>query len=190
MRDEGDTGDTEGRVGLAWFLRETDFHLTVMSMHWSAVARIPMTLEERLGVGFRKHLGVPDKVIQAVLRHEDVSATQRSYIKTVSHVVTDAMKELEARIARAAVVQQVSATWSQVFEKLEPTSGLEPLTCRLRIIVRFQVCTRQTCWIKAVKQISARTEWSSGDVDNVGFEWEELSAHVTITSQEKPDEMT
>jgi integrase len=53
-------------------------------------------------------LGVPDKVIQAILRHEDVSTTQRSYIKTVPEVVTNAMKQLEARIARAAVVQQVS----------------------------------------------------------------------------------
>ena len=53
-------------------------------------------------------LGVPDKVIQAILRHEDVSTTQRSYIKTVPQVVTDAMNQLEARIARAAVVQQVA----------------------------------------------------------------------------------
>jgi integrase len=49
-----------------------------------------------------------DKVIQAILRHEDVSTTQRSYIKTVPQVVTDAMNQLEARIARAAVVQQVA----------------------------------------------------------------------------------
>jgi len=53
-------------------------------------------------------LGVPDKVIQAILRREDVSTTQRSYIKTVPRVVTDAMKQLEEKIARAAVVQQVS----------------------------------------------------------------------------------
>jgi integrase len=51
---------------------------------------------------------VPDKVIQAILRHEDVSTTQTSYIKTVPQVVTDAMNQLEARIARAAVVQQVA----------------------------------------------------------------------------------
>jgi integrase len=49
-----------------------------------------------------------DKVIQAILRHEDVSTTQRSYIDTVLQVVTDAMNQLEARIARAAVVQQVA----------------------------------------------------------------------------------
>src|SRR6266404_5407211 len=63
----------------------------------------------RRGLATNLHeLGVPDKVIQAILRHEDVSTTQRSYIKTVPQVVTDAMKQLEARIVRAAVVQQVS----------------------------------------------------------------------------------
>jgi integrase len=63
----------------------------------------------RRGLATNLHeLGVPDKVIQAILRHEDVSTTQRSYIKTVPRVVTDAMNQLEARIARAAVVQQVS----------------------------------------------------------------------------------
>jgi len=63
----------------------------------------------RRGLATNLHeLGVPDKVIQAILRHEDVSTTQRSYIKTVPRVVTDAMNQLEARIARAADVQQVS----------------------------------------------------------------------------------
>jgi hypothetical protein len=63
----------------------------------------------RRGLATNLHeLGVPDKVIQAILRHEDVSTTQRSYIKTVPQLVTDAMNQLEARIARAAVVQQVA----------------------------------------------------------------------------------
>ena len=63
----------------------------------------------RRGLATNLHeLGVPDKVIQAILRHEDVSTTQRSYIKTVPRVVTDAMKQLEAKIARAAVVQQAA----------------------------------------------------------------------------------
>ncbi len=55
-----------------------------------------------------KRLGVPDTVIQAILRHTDVGTTQRFYIKTVREDVKDAMKQLEARIARAADVQQVS----------------------------------------------------------------------------------
>jgi integrase len=55
-----------------------------------------------------KRLGVPDTVIQAILRHEDVSTTQRFYIKTVREDVTAAMKRLEAQIACTAFVQQES----------------------------------------------------------------------------------
>jgi len=63
----------------------------------------------RRGLATNLHeLGVPDIVIQAILRHEDVSTTQRSYIKTVPEVVTAAMKRLEAQIACTALVQQVS----------------------------------------------------------------------------------
>jgi integrase len=63
----------------------------------------------RRGLATNLHeLGVPDKVIQAIMRHDDVSTTQRSYIKTVPKVVSDAMKQLEARILCAAVVQQVA----------------------------------------------------------------------------------
>lgn len=63
----------------------------------------------RRGLATNLHeLGVADKVIQAILRHEDVTTTQRSYIKTVPRVVTEAMKQLEGKIARAAVVQQFS----------------------------------------------------------------------------------
>ena len=61
----------------------------------------------RRGLATNLHeLGVPDIVIQAILRHEDVSTTQRSYIKTVPEVVTAAMKKLEAQIACTALVQQ------------------------------------------------------------------------------------
>jgi len=60
--------------------------------------------QDRDGTRAIHELGVPDKVIQAILRHEDVSTTQRSYIKTVPQVAINAMKQLEARIARAAVV--------------------------------------------------------------------------------------
>lgn len=63
----------------------------------------------RRGLATNLHeLGVPDKVIQAILRHEDVKTTQRSYIKTVPSVVTEAMKRLEEKIACAADVQQVA----------------------------------------------------------------------------------
>ena len=89
----------------------------------------------RRGLATNLHdLGVPDKVIQAILRHEDVKTTQRSYIKTVPSVVTKAMKKLEAKISSCS---SCAAGRDQLIPKLlkrmEPTSGLEPLTCRLRI---------------------------------------------------------
>jgi integrase len=43
-------------------------------------------------------LGVDDKTIQAIVRHEDVSTTQRSYIKTPPQIVTNAMAKLDAQI--------------------------------------------------------------------------------------------
>jgi integrase len=65
----------------------------------------------RRGLATNLHeLGVPDIVIQAILRHEDVRTTQRSYIKTVPQVVTAAMKRLEFQIACTAVVQQQPAS--------------------------------------------------------------------------------
>jgi integrase len=53
-----------------------------------------------------KRLGVADTTIQAILRHENVSTTQSSYIKTVRPDVTAAMKRLESKLQCAAVVQQ------------------------------------------------------------------------------------
>jgi integrase len=53
----------------------------------------------RRGLATNLHaLGVDDKTIQAILRHEDVSTTQRSYIKTPPQIVTNAMAKLEAQI--------------------------------------------------------------------------------------------
>lgn len=61
----------------------------------------------RRGLATNLHqLGVPDIVIQAILRHEDIRTTQRSYIKTVPQVVTAAMKRLESQVACTALVQQ------------------------------------------------------------------------------------
>jgi integrase len=57
-----------------------------------------------------KRLGIPDTVIQAILRHTDVGTKQRFYIKTVREDVKDAMKQLEWKIQRAAVVQQPEPT--------------------------------------------------------------------------------
>lgn len=43
-----------------------------------------------------KELGIDDIVIQKILRHENVSTTQGSYIKVRDPRVADAMKKLEA----------------------------------------------------------------------------------------------
>jgi integrase len=53
-----------------------------------------------------KAFAVPDRTIQAILRHEDVSTTTRHYIKSVGADVVEAMKKLELRIVCAANVQQ------------------------------------------------------------------------------------
>ncbi len=42
------------------------------------------------------HLGVPDKTIQAILRHSNVAVTQSCYIKTVRSDAAEAMQLLEA----------------------------------------------------------------------------------------------
>jgi hypothetical protein len=42
------------------------------------------------------------------LRHENVSTTQRFYIKTAPEVAKDAMRKLEQRIVGTAVVQQAA----------------------------------------------------------------------------------
>ncbi|WP_263378480.1 site-specific integrase [Granulicella paludicola] len=53
-----------------------------------------------------KELGVEDTTIQCILRHENVSTTQRFYIKTAPRVAQEAMRILEEKIACTAVVQQ------------------------------------------------------------------------------------
>ena len=63
-----------------------------------------------------------------------VKTTQRSYIKTVPSAVTEAMNRPEEKIACAAdVVAGFGGLIFKLFGRMEPTSGLEPLTCRLRI---------------------------------------------------------
>jgi integrase len=49
-----------------------------------------------------KKLGIPDTIIQAILRHTSVSTTQKFYIKTVREDAVGAMRQWEARITCAA----------------------------------------------------------------------------------------
>jgi integrase len=44
-------------------------------------------------------MGVPDKVIQQILRHANVTTTMNIYVKMVSQDATAAMKTLEANCA-------------------------------------------------------------------------------------------
>lgn len=56
----------------------------------------------RRGLATNLHrLGVPDKVIQAILRHANVEVTQRCYIKTADADVLGAMRLLELSVKNA-----------------------------------------------------------------------------------------
>jgi integrase len=53
----------------------------------------------RRGLATNLHdLGVPDKTIQAILRHANVQVTQNSYIKTLDAQSIAAMKQLETLV--------------------------------------------------------------------------------------------
>ncbi len=56
-----------------------------------------------------KHLGVDDKIIQAILRHSTISTTQNIYIKEIQADVVAAMKKLES--AFASKRKPVPVTW-------------------------------------------------------------------------------
>jgi integrase len=56
-----------------------------------------------------KEMGVPDTTIQCILRHEDVSTTQRFYIKTAPKTAQEAMQKLEEKIRGTPLVHQGDA---------------------------------------------------------------------------------
>jgi len=57
----------------------------------------------RRGLGSNLYrLGVPEKIIQAILRHANVSTTATYYIKTAADDVREAMAKLELELAEAA----------------------------------------------------------------------------------------
>jgi integrase len=61
----------------------------------------------RRGLASNLHrLGISDKVIQAILRHANVTTTITYYIKTAETDVKEAMAKLEQRIAAGASIQQ------------------------------------------------------------------------------------
>jgi integrase len=65
----------------------------------------------RRGLGSNLYrLGVPDMVIQRILRHANVSTTATYYIKTAADDVRSAMATLENRIAETACIQAETHT--------------------------------------------------------------------------------
>jgi len=58
-----------------------------------------------------KELGVEDTTIQCILRHENVTTTQRFYIKTPPRVAHEAMQKLSAKITGTPLVHQAMKQW-------------------------------------------------------------------------------
>ena len=69
----------------------------------------------RRGLGSNLYrLGVPEKVIQSILRHANVSTTATYYIKTNREDVREAMAKLENSIVRANPTEKAESTRSTV----------------------------------------------------------------------------
>lgn len=68
----------------------------------------------RRGLATNLHdLGVDDMTIQRILRHSDVSVTQRCYIKTLPEQTVNAMKQLEALVEQSELLCSERAGESQ-----------------------------------------------------------------------------
>jgi integrase len=77
----------------------------------------------RRGLGSNLHrLGVPDKTIQRILRHANVSTTNTYYIKTADEDVVDAMAKLENGI------QESEEVLADTNGTLNESSGVSPTT--------------------------------------------------------------
>ena len=98
-------GLREGEIRGQWWEDDEGHILNIQRSVWRTHVKFETKTHED-----EDDPGVPDTVIQAILRHTDVGTTQRFYIKTVREDVKDAMKQLERKIHRAAVVQQPDST--------------------------------------------------------------------------------
>src|SRR5437667_9363465 len=64
----------------------------------------------RRGLATNLHeLGVPDKIIQKILRHSNVSVTQACYIQPRDPAIAAAMQKLEAQLASQDTDRTLSA---------------------------------------------------------------------------------
>jgi integrase len=75
----------------------------------------------RRGLGSNLYrLGVPDMVIQRILRHANVSTTATRYIKTAAEDVRSAMTKLENHIAEVGKVQTDTSGTLEAFSGRVP----------------------------------------------------------------------
>ena len=88
----------------------------------------------RRGLATNLHeLGVPDKVIQAILRREDVKTTQRELYQDRAKSSDERHEATGSKNSSCSSCAASRSELTSSLERMEPTSGLEPLTCRLRI---------------------------------------------------------
>ena len=78
------------------FRRNIMGRLQQAGLHWHGWHAFRRGLASNLS-----ELGVPDHVIQKILRHGDLGTTQRAYRKTRPKEVRKAMKKLSKRVGKA-----------------------------------------------------------------------------------------
>lgn len=76
-----------------------------------------------------KEMGAEDTTIQCILRHEDVSTSERLYIKTAPRMAQEAMRQLEAIAYAATCTAGAGEMTPKLFQTMEPTVRLELTTC-------------------------------------------------------------
>ena len=98
----------------------------VLGFSWSGNRKLPEWHgwhAARRGLGSHLYrLGVPDMVIQRILKHANLSTTVTYYTKTAAVAVRNAMTKLENHIAEAGRIQ------SDTNGTLDSTSNVEPST--------------------------------------------------------------
>jgi len=101
----------------------------------------------RRGLATNLHeLGVPDKIIQMILRHSNVGVTQSCYIKTTDPQAVEGMKKLEREISRATNMQPAKP------RQESPTEVL------------FKSNTETSCFQQDV-ELAERGGFDSGEID-------------------------
>jgi integrase len=103
----------------ALYRRQMKDVLTKASVEWVGWHGFRRGLASNLN-----RLGVDDSVIQAILRHSDVSVTQRCYIKTVPPDAVAAMRRLSATISEIKK-RSDSSLATIIFDKCDPQPKIQ-----------------------------------------------------------------